>query len=145
MTIPNRRLTSSEITQWIDEYNAGGGPNAFELEVLRLVNEERALVGAGPLAMNEAAMMAARFKAHSMVDLNYFSHTNPVYGSFTNLPNDVFGVRIWAENLAMGQRTPESVMNSWMNSPGHRVNLLNASYTEIGIGFYENRWVQMFI
>ena len=144
MVIPNRRLTADEIAQWIEEYDAQGGPNAFELEVLRLVNEERAQAGVNPLSMNMSMMMAARFKSQSMVDLGYFSHTSPVYGQFNNIAQVLFNIDVWAENLAMGQRSPETVVNSWMTSPGHRANILNTRYTEIGIGYFEGRWTQKF-
>ena len=142
--IPNRRLTESELAEWIAEYHANGGPNAFELEVLRLLNEERARAGAGPLVMNESIMMAARFKSQSMSDLSYFSHTNPVYGHFTNIPRELFGVGIRGENLASGQRNPAAVVAAWMNSPGHATNMLNPNHTQVGLGFFRYRWTQMF-
>ena len=145
-TIPNRRLTDTEITDWIHAYDALGGANDFELEVLRLVNAERAAAGLAPLTLYNPLMMAARFKAQSMSNLGYFSHTSPVYGNFANISREIFGVpqRAMAENIANGQRTPEAVMNSWMNSEGHRRNILNSTYTRIGIGFYNGRWVQKF-
>ena len=113
--------------------------------MIRLVNIEREAVGAEPLAISNSAMMAARFKAQSMVHLGYFNHTSPVYGSFHIIGRDVFNVSIGGENLASGQRTPQEVVTSWMSSPGHRENMLMPGFREIGVGFYENRWVQKFI
>ena len=79
---------------------------------------------------------------------NYFSHTSPTYGSPFDMMKQ-FGIsyRAAAENIAMGQRTPEEVVNAWMNSDGHRKNILSSSYTHIGIGYMENGnyWTQMFI
>lgn len=146
ITIPNRRLTDAEIAEWIEIYNSSGGANGFELEVIRLVNIERAREGIASLQADPVLMMAARFKSQSMYDLDYFSHTSPVYGSFVNISREVFGfsARAMAENLALGQRTPEAVIQSWMNSAGHRRNLMNPSYTIIGVGFHENRWTQKF-
>jgi len=143
--IPNRRLTEAEIASWINSYNQSGGHLEFELEVIRLVNIEREAAGVAPLVINNSAMMAARFKAQSMVHLGYFSHTSPVYGSFHIIGRDVFNISIGGENLASGQRTPAEVVNGWMNSPGHRENILMPGFREIGVGFYENRWVQKFI
>ncbi len=90
----------------------------------------------------------AQYKARDLTDRNYFSHNSPVYGSpFDMMKN--FGIRYSSagENIAKGQRTPKEVMNAWMNSQGHRANILNANYTQIGVGYdsRSNAWVQMFI
>jgi len=145
-TIPNRALTQSELNAWIANYHAQGGINAFELEVLELVNAERESRGLQPLNMSPTLMMAARFKAQSMHDIGYFSHTSPVYGNFANISRQLFGYPVtgMAENIAWGQRTPQAVFDGWMNSTGHRNNILYANRTEIGIGFYNNYWVQKF-
>jgi len=146
MTIPNRRLTTAERDAWIAAYNARGGKNAFEAEVLRLVNIEREREGITPLQSNHTLNMAARFKAQSMRDLNYFAHTSPVYGRFDNIASEVFGFQVsaFAENIAFGQQTPAEVVNAWMNSPGHRANIMNPTYRSLGVGFYDFRWVQKF-
>ena len=144
ITIPNRRLTPEELSQWIAEYHAMDGANIFELEVLRLVNLERANAGLAPLSLNPTLMMSARFKSQSMSDLNYFSHTNPVYGHFTNIPRELFNIMVNGENIALWHRTPEAVMLAWMNSPGHRANILNPQFTELGVGFFRDRWTQKF-
>ncbi len=120
----------------------------FENEVIRLVNEERRKNGLSPLQANWELSRVARYKSQDMRDKRYFSHTSPTYGSpFTMMQN--FGIRYRSagENIAMGQRTPAAVVNAWMQSSGHRANILNASFTEIGVGYVAdgNYWTQMFI
>ena len=146
ITIPNRALTQEELNAWILEYHAQGGVNAFELEVLELVNIERANHGLQPLNLSPTLMMAARFKAQSMHDIGYFSHTSPVYGHFANISRELFNYPVvgMGENIASGQRTPQAVMTAWMNSEGHRNNILSPGRTEMGVGFYNNYWVQKF-
>ncbi|MBR2131220.1 MAG: Ig-like domain-containing protein, partial [Oscillospiraceae bacterium] len=114
-------------------------------EVLRIVNEERAKAGLSALTMNETLLEAAMLRA-AECSLSY-SHTRPNGDScFTA----VVGMNYTSagENIAVGQRNAEAVMNSWMNSPGHRSNILDTSYTDIGIGcFYQDNvlyWCQMF-
>ncbi|MOA18351.1 Cysteine-rich secretory protein family protein [compost metagenome] len=77
---------------------------------------------------------------------NYFSHTSPTYGSPFDMMKS-FGITYNAagENIAMGQKTPEEVMKAWMNSPGHKANILNANFNYIGVGYDNNYWVQEFI
>ena len=145
-TIPNRVLTQAELNTWKSEYHTQGGIHAFELEVLELVNAERAYHGLQPLNSSPTLMMASRFKAQSMHDIGYFAHTSPVYGHFANISRQLFGYPEVAmgENLASGQRTPQAVVNAWMNSEGHRANILNPIYTEMGVGFLNFYWVQKF-
>ncbi|MCL2378755.1 MAG: CAP domain-containing protein [Defluviitaleaceae bacterium] len=142
--IPNRRLTQAEINRWIDEYRAMGGVNELEHEVLRLTNIERARFDLAPLSLNPTLMMVARFKAQGMTDLNYFSHINPVYGTFTNMPRELFNIYVMSENLAIWYRTPQDVVAAWMISPGHRAAILNPDHTELGVGFHRDRWAQSF-
>lgn len=144
ITLPHRRLTLAERDQWVQEYNALGGPNAFELEVIRLTNVERANAGLPPLSANQSVMMSARFISQSMANLGYYSHIHPIYGHFTNAPRELFGVNVAAENIAIWQLTPQEVVNSWMGSEGHRNNILSPYSTEIGVGFFRGRWTQMF-
>lgn len=124
---------------------------ALEAEVVRLVNAERAKRGLSTLKHNWEVSRVARYKSQDMIDKRYFAHQSPTYGSpFVMLDN--FGIKFSAagENIAYGQRTPAEVMNAWMNSPGHRSNILSATYNQIGVGvakaangtFY---WTQMFI
>ncbi len=120
----------------------------YESEVVRLVNEARAENGLASLTENWELSRVARYKSQDMKDNRYFSHTSPTYGSpFTMMKNFGISYRSAGENIAMGQRTPEVVVNAWMNSSGHRANILNASFTEIGVGYVAdgNYWTQMFI
>ena len=90
----------------------------------------------------------ARYKSQDMKDNNYFSHTSPVYGSpFDMMKNFGINYRTAAENIAKGQATPQAVVNAWMNSSGHRANILNPSFTKIGVGYVQsgNYRTQMFI
>ena len=121
---------------------------AFENEVIRLVNEQRSKNGLKPLTANWELSRVARYKSQDMVDNRYFSHTSPTYGTPFQMIR-VFGLtyRTAGENIAYGQRTPQIVVNAWMNSSGHRANILNASYTQIGVGYVSSGhyWTQMFI
>ncbi|MFU0823600.1 SafA/ExsA family spore coat assembly protein [Clostridium sp.] len=112
---------------------------AFEKEVIRLTNVQRSKYGLKPLSENWELSRVARFKSQDMIDKKYFDHTSPTYGSpFTMMKN--FGIRYTAagENIAYGQKTPQEVVNGWMNSSGHRANILNANFTQIGVGFAKN-------
>ncbi len=124
---------------------------SIEQEVVRLVNAERAKHGLQPLRENWELSRVARFKSADMRDKNYFSHTSPTYGSPHQMIRD-FGIQYRAsgENIAAGQTTAQAVFNSWMNSSGHRQNILSPTYTEIGVGYaeggsYRHYWTQMFI
>ena len=121
---------------------------AFENEVIRLVNDQRAKHGLKGLTANWELSRVARYKSQDMVDNRYFSHTSPIYGTPFQMIRD-FGLsyRTAGENIAYGQRTPQDVVNAWMNSSGHRANILNASYTQIGVGYASSGhyWTQMFI
>jgi|HigsolmetaAR203D_1030402.scaffolds.fasta_scaffold00173_34 uncharacterized YkwD family protein/spore coat assembly protein SafA len=127
------------------------GVKAIEAQVVELVNQKRAANGLKPLKLNWELARVARYKSADMRDRNYFSHNSPTYGS----PFDMikaFGISYSAaaENIAAGQATAQAVMNSWMNSPSHRSNILSANYTEIGVGYakggsYGHYWTQMFI
>lgn len=120
----------------------------YENEVVRLVNEIRVKNGLNPLISDWELSRVARYKSQDMKDNNYFSHTSPVYGSPFNMMKK-FGIsyKIAAENIAKGQKTPQAVVNSWMNSSGHRANILNPSYKKIGVGYVAsgNYWTQMFV
>jgi uncharacterized YkwD family protein/spore coat assembly protein SafA len=119
-----------------------------EQQVLDLVNQERSKVGLKPLQMDWELQRVARVKSQDMSNKNYFSHQSPTYGSPFDMMKQ-FGIsyRTAGENIAMGQRTPQEVMNSWMNSSGHRANILKADFTHIGVGFESNGyyWTQQFI
>lgn len=120
----------------------------YENEVIRLVNEIRRENGLPALTYEWELARVARYKSQDMRDNRYFSHTSPVYGSpFDMIKNFGISYRGAAENIAKGQRTPQAVVNAWMNSSGHRANILNSSYNKIGVGYVSdgNYWTQMFI
>ena len=121
---------------------------SFEEEVVRLTNEKRAAYGLPALTINWELSRVARYKSQDMHDIGYFYHTNQTYGSPFEMMKD-FGIsyRAAGENIARGQTTPEMVVNAWWNSSGHRQNMLNASYTQIGVGYVADGhyWTQMFI
>jgi uncharacterized YkwD family protein len=98
--------------------------------------------------MDAALSNVARMKSADMQAKKYFDHTSPTYGSPFDMMKK-FGItyKTAGENIAMGQRTPEEVVKAWMNSPGHRANILKASFTHIGVGYVANGnyWTQMFV
>ena len=120
----------------------------YEKEVVRLVNVERTKNGLKPLTYDWELSRVARIKSQDMKDNKYFSHTSPTYGSPFQMMKS-FGItyRSAGENIARGQATPQAVVNAWMNSSGHRANILNSSFTHIGVGYIANGkyWTQMFV
>ena len=121
---------------------------SFEQEVIRLVNEQRAKNGLSALTYDWELARVARYKSQDMKDNAYFAHNSPVYGTpFQMIRNFGISFRSAGENIAKGYTTPQAVMNGWMNSSGHRANILNANYTHIGVGYVAggNYWTQMFI
>ncbi len=124
---------------------------SIEKEVLELVNQERRNNGLQPLRGNWELARVARYKSEDMKRSNYFSHTSPTYGSpFDMLKSFRISYSAAGENIAAGQKTAREVMNSWMNSPGHRANILSPNFTELGVGYAEGGsqrtyWTQMFI
>jgi len=118
----------------------------FTAKVVYLVNLERRKAGLKPLRIHAATAKASRLKAIDMSKKNYFDHTSPTYGSpFNLLTLQKISYRTAGENIAQGQRSPEKVMQDWMNSEGHRKNILNPGYTSIGTAYYNGYWVQLFI
>ena len=124
---------------------------AYQQEVVNLVNKERAKYGLSALKSNASLANVATIKSQDMIDKNYFDHTSPTYGSPFDMMKQ-FGIsyKTAGENIAMGQKTPTEVVNAWMNSPGHRANILNENFTQIGVGVAKNSkgqlyWTQMFI
>ena len=122
-----------------------------EEQVLVLVNQERQKVGLKPLQMDWELQRVARTKACDMANKRYFSHQSPTYGSPFDMMKQ-FGIQYKSagENIASGQRTAAEVMKSWMNSSGHRANILKADFTHIGVGYCKGGqmgtyWTQMFI
>ncbi|WP_408607180.1 SafA/ExsA family spore coat assembly protein [Lottiidibacillus patelloidae] len=124
---------------------------SIESQVIALTNQERAKNGLPALKADWELSRVARYKSVDMRDKRYFSHTSPTYGSpFTMMKNFGITYRTAAENIAQGQTTAQAVVTAWMNSPGHRANILNKSMTHIGVGYAKggsggHYWTQMFI
>ena len=131
------------------EPDNGGSQDAYADAVVELVNAERAKAGLSPLSVHEGVAEAANTRAHEIK--NTFSHTRPDGSSFsTVLTQAGISYRSVGENIAYGQSSPEAVMQSWMNSSGHRANILNRDFTSIGVGHYKDAsgtdyWTQLFI
>lgn len=130
---------------------APSGLSAMEQEVLALVNSERAKNGLSALSWADDVATVARAHSSDMINRGFFSHTNPDGESpFDRLKNNGISYRTAAENIAYGQKTPADVMNAWMNSSGHRANILNKNVTELGVGAVKNNngtiyWTQVFV
>ena len=131
-----------------EQPSGGASVSSYEQQVAALVNAERAKYGLAPLTLDETLCGYARVKSQDMHDQGYFSHTSPTYGSPFDMMRS-FGVsyRSAGENIAMGYSTPEAVVAAWMNSEGHRANILSANYTTRGVGYVEDGgyWTQWFI
>ncbi|GEN53350.1 CAP domain-containing protein [Halobacillus faecis] len=124
----------------------------FEQEVVALVNKEREERGLKPLQTHNRLSALANVKSQDMADKRYFSHTSPTYGSpFDMMDEFDFRYQAAGENIAAGQRTPEEVVEGWMNSDGHRANILHEDFTHIGVGYmegagpYKRYWTQLFM
>lgn len=128
---------------------SGSGTTAaqsdFAAQVVNLVNQERAKAGLKSLKSDTKLTSVAVAKAKDMYNNHYFDHNSPTYGSPFDMMKQ-FGVSYSyaGENIAQGQQNPQAVMNAWMNSSGHRANILNANYTSIGVAYYNGEWVQEF-
>ena len=136
---PGQKLTVPQVDSAV---------SAYETEVVRLVNEIRREHGLRELTADWELSRVARYKSQDMKDRGYFAHNSPTYGTpFQMIQSFGMPFRTAGENIAYGQRTPQAVVNAWMNSSGHRANILNASYTQIGVGYVANGhyWTQMFI
>lgn len=121
---------------------------SFARQVVELVNQERAKAGVSPLTIDTGLESAALVRTREIQ--TSFSHTRPNGNSFATAIQEA-GVtyRRSGENIAWGQRTPEAVVNAWMNSEGHRANILNKNFSRIGVGYLTNGsktpyWVQLF-
>ncbi|PWW43960.1 CAP domain-containing protein [Paenibacillus pabuli] len=118
----------------------------FAAQVVKLVNAERAKAGLSALASDALLDKVAVAKVKDMSNNNYFDHQSPTYGSPFDMMKQ-FGVTYSyaGENIAKGQKTPQEVVTAWMNSEGHRANILNKNFTKIGVGYYNGYWAQEFI
>lgn len=137
-----------------DNDNSGstnGNFSAYQKEVVDLVNIERSKAGLNPLTLDSSVSNVATKKSQDMIDNNYFSHNSPTYGSpFDMLKKFGISYKTAGENIAMGQKTPKEVVNAWMNSEGHRKNILNPNFSKIGVGVAQKSsgsiyWTQIFV
>jgi uncharacterized protein YkwD len=125
-------------------------------QILALVNAERAAAGCSALTLNSKLTQAAYLHAQDMLQNDFFSHTGSNGSSVgTRVTAQGYTWRRVGENIAAGYNSPESVMEGWMTSDGHRANILNCNYTELGVGYiydandggsvdYNHYWVQVF-
>lgn len=124
--------------------------NSDEKEVFNLINQQRKNNGLTELKVDEEVQRVARIKAEDMVTNNYFSHTSPTYGSPFNMLNSFkISYKTAGENIAANSSNTGAV-NAWMNSSGHKANILNGNFNYTGIGVvssskYGKIFVQMFI
>jgi uncharacterized protein YkwD len=143
-TLTNRRLTASELDAWVRDYNRRRGASTIETEIVRLVNVERVADGRSVLEVDPYLMKAARFKSQEMADLDYLSHTSPVYGTFTGIPA-LFGADAYAENIAHDpDASARDFVDYWMDSTTHRNNILHRDYSTIGVGVSNGRATVIF-
>ena len=126
------------------------GSTAVESTVVNLVNQERSKAGCGPLKVDSRLITAARGHSKDMATRGYFSHTTPEgVTSSQRVTRAGYRWQLVGENIAAGQTTPAAVMTAWMNSPGHRANILNCKFRDIGVGVATNGagrryWTQNF-
>lgn len=136
-------------TETTTEITTSSQSNSYAVQVLDLVNAERAKYSLSPLTLNSQVSNVAQVKAEDMRNNSYFSHTSPTYGSpFDMLKRFGVSYSTAGENIAKGQKSPQAVVNAWMNSEGHRANILNKNFTQLGVGYVGGSttyWVQMFI
>lgn len=124
--------------------------NSDEKEVFDLINKQRTNNGLAALKNDSEVQRVARIKAQDMVDNNYFSHTSPTYGSpFDMLKSFKISYKTAGENIA-GNSSNSSAVTAWMNSSGHKANILNSNFNYTGIGVvsspkYGKMYVQLFI
>jgi uncharacterized YkwD family protein len=124
---------------------------SVETQIVNLVNQERAKSGVPALKSDWELARVAKAKSIDMRDKNYFDHNSPTYGSPFQMMKS-FGINYTyaGENIAAGQTTAASVMKAWMESPGHKANILSRNFTYIGVGYakggsYQHYWTQQFI
>lgn len=126
----------------------GSAVSSYEKQVAEIVNRYRAQYGLSALTLNTQLCELSDRKSEDMRAKNYFAHESPTYGSaFDMMKAAGIRYRYAGENLAMGYDDPETVVRAWMNSEGHRKNILSPNFQEIGVGYVENGgyWTQMFI
>ena len=128
-----------------DSNNVSNNISSNERQVVDIVNNERAKLEIAPLEIDESLMKSCDIRAEEIVTT--FSHKRPDGQSCFTVIKTSYGYA--AENIAYGQKNAEEVMSSWMNSEGHRNNIISEKYSHIGVGCYEHNnrlyWVQLFI
>ncbi|MFJ3814347.1 sigma-70 family RNA polymerase sigma factor [Streptomyces sp. NPDC090056] len=155
VTKPTRRPTQAPVTKEPTTPSRptatkqDSGHSSVEEQVIALVNAERAKEGCGAVTGNSLLARAAQGHSDDMATRDFFDHTNPDgAGPGERVTSTGYGWSTYGENIAMGQRTAEQVMESWMNSPGHRANILNCSFKELGVGLHTGDggpyWTQVF-
>jgi uncharacterized protein YkwD len=126
------------------------GNSSYEAQVVTLVNQQRSAAGCAALTVDSRLTAAARGHSQDMAQRNYFDHNTPEgVTPWTRITNAGYHFSTAAENIAEGQPTPAAVMDAWMNSPGHRANILNCALRNIGVGLAYNArhtpyWTQDF-
>jgi uncharacterized protein YkwD len=150
VVLPGFTCVPTPVVPGIDD-NQPSDTSTFADEVIDLVNVERRANGLQELARNQILADVAQAYAKRMADIGFFAHEDALTGS---MPWDRAAAAgytyvYFGENIAAGQRTPQEVMTGWMNSPGHRENILRPQFTEIGVGMYSGGslrtyWVQEF-
>lgn len=148
--VPDNNVPDNTVpdTETPDQDDSVQTEHANVLRVVELVNAERAKAGLKALTLKKNITAAAQVRA--VETETRFSHTRPNGSNFsTALTEAGVNYRGSGENIAWGQKTPEQVMEGWMNSPGHRANILNEKYTSIGVGYHQNAsgvnyWTQLF-
>jgi Ca2+-binding RTX toxin-like protein len=129
----------------------------FDQRILELVNQERAKRNLKPLSLSQKLDTAADGHSDRMANGDFFAHTDPKDGSSagTRIERTGYQWNTWGENIAAGYSTPEAVVQAWMNSSGHRANILNPNFTHLGVGYaylpndtgsvnYSHYWTQVF-
>jgi len=135
---PEPIIASQKSIRAFSGATSASGVSGKEQEMVNYINQARSSAGLPPLQLNSRLTTAARAKSKDMAVNNYFSHNSPTYGSFTSLLGR-YGIsyRAAAENIAWNSNgSVRSAHNSLMNSAGHRNNIMNRSYQQIGVGIY---------
>jgi uncharacterized protein YkwD len=146
---PSKVITSRKIV--VDNSGSGGGTGTFADQVVKMVNDQRLAAGCKALAVNPILTSVAQAHSQDMADHDYFDH-NSQDGTtpFQRMTKAGYKYTSAGENIAAGQPTPADVMDAWMHSDGHKANILNCGYTEIGVGYatgvgrYHSYWTQDF-
>ncbi|GAB4074427.1 hypothetical protein GCM10028778_19300 [Barrientosiimonas marina] len=145
---PNKQQSGQSSEQQSQQNQGSQQVSSYEQQVAELTNEERTSRGLEPLKIDTSLSNVAHKKSSDMASNNYFSHDSPNYGSpFDMIKQFGISYQTAGENIARGQKTPKEVVDGWMDSKGHRENILNSDFTHIGVGYVKdgNYWTQEFI